>query len=103
MTSTVNTTELSRMTAQELSQEIASNRLEYAKMRMDIELQTEKNHARFRQKRRDIARMSTALTMMNKKQGKQMSEGKQGKKGKAEFASQDVQKTLESRGSSKAK
>ncbi len=68
MKNQTSTTELSRMTADELRRDLAMHRIEYAKMRMDIELQKEKNHALFKQKRKEIARMSTVLTAMQRGQ-----------------------------------
>ncbi len=60
------TTELQRMTPDELRRDIAVHRIEYAKMRMGVEMQKEKNHALFKSKRKEIARMMTVLNMMKK-------------------------------------
>ena len=106
MKTTLSTIELSRMTQTELRRDIAVARTEYAAMRMGVEMQTEKNHARFKAKRRDIARMSTVLTALGANQGNEKNQGKQKKQANQksnESASQDVKKTLQSRGSSKAK
>ena len=88
------------MTPTELRREIVAARSEYAAMRMGIEMQKEKNHARFKTKRRGIARMSTVLRGMEKNQGKQK---KQRNQKSDESASHDVKKTLKSPSSSKAK
>lgn len=66
MSTSSTTTELRRMTIQELRQEIALHTAEYGKMRMGIEMQKEKNHALYKSKRREIATMQTVLTEMEK-------------------------------------
>ena len=66
MKTSTTTIELARMTPKELRQELLVARTEYAKMRMAVEMQTEKNHAKFKMKRRDIARMASMLTSMEK-------------------------------------
>lgn len=69
-TKTLNT-ELRRMTADELRRDIAMHVTEYAKIRMGVEMQKEKNHALSKSKRREIARMKTVLSeMMNPKHQK---------------------------------
>ena len=67
MSTPTSNTELMRMTPDELRRDIALHRTEYAKMRMGVEMQKEKNHAMYKSKRREIARMLTALTTMKKK------------------------------------
>lgn len=59
------TNELLRMTVVELRREIAAHQIEYAKLRMGVEMQKEKNHALSKSKRRDIARMQTVLTQLS--------------------------------------
>ena len=66
MSNSVPVAELLRMTPDELRREIAMHRIEYAKMRMGIEMQKEKNHALFKTKRREIARMETVMTQMKR-------------------------------------
>ncbi len=66
MSTSSTTTELRRMTKEELRQDIALHTAEYAKMRMGIEMQKEKNHALYKSKRREIATMKTVLTEMEK-------------------------------------
>ncbi len=72
MSTKTSTIELSRMTPAELRQDIALHIGEYAKMRMGIGMQKEKNHALFKSKRREIAKMKTVLTAMeaNQKNGR---------------------------------
>ncbi len=72
MSTKTSTAELQRMTQNELRQDIALHTAEYAKMRMGIGMQKEKNHALFKSKRREIARMKTVLTSMEKNQKKPM-------------------------------
>lgn len=69
-TKNVSSAELRRMTPKELRQEIAMHRTEYAKMRMGVEMQKEKNHALYKSKRREIARMKTIETAMAKNPSK---------------------------------
>ncbi len=64
MSTKTSTAELQRMTQDELRQDIALHTAEYAKMRMGIGMQKEKNHALFKSKRREIARMKTVLAGM---------------------------------------
>lgn len=64
MSTNTSTIELQRMTQDELRQDIALHTAEYAKMRMGIGMQKEKNHALFKSKRREIARMKTVLAGM---------------------------------------
>ncbi len=64
MSTTTSVAELQRMTPDELRREINLHRTEYAKMRMGIQMQKEKNHALFLSKRREIARMETVMTQM---------------------------------------
>lgn len=51
-------TELKRMTRDELRREIATKRSEYARVRLHIHAQSEKNHGKVKLLRRDIARMT---------------------------------------------
>lgn len=57
MTKTSAIIELQRMTPKELQKEIALKRAECSKMRISIEMGAEKNHAKYRALRREIARM----------------------------------------------
>lgn len=50
--------ELKRLTRDELRRELASHRSEYAKVRLHIHAQSEKNHAQMKILRRNIARMT---------------------------------------------
>jgi ribosomal protein L29 len=60
------TKDLLRMTPVELQKEISSSRSELARLRLAIEMQGEKNHAKYRTLRRSIARMLTVATMQEK-------------------------------------
>ena len=66
MSTRLSTTELKRLTADELRREIAAKRLEVAKMRLGLELQKDKNHALYRRTRREIPRMLTVLAEVEK-------------------------------------
>jgi ribosomal protein L29 len=66
MSTSVAITDLKRMTASELRKEIMVKRAEAAKMRMGLEMQSEKNHAAYRVAKRDLARMSMVLADMEK-------------------------------------
>ena len=93
-------TELKRMTHDELRRDIALHRTEYAKMRMGIEMQKEKNHAAFKAKRKDIARMMTVMTQM--KNGTMAAPAKAAKASapvSAEKPSQSAKKPVKSSGS----
>lgn len=58
MSTTSSMIELKRMTRDELRREIASKRSEYAKIRLHIHGQSEKNHAQMKILRRNIARIT---------------------------------------------
>ncbi len=66
--STKNTpiTELQRMSATELRRELLAKRAEVAKMRMNLELQSEKNHTPYQQGRKEVARMTMVLKQMER-------------------------------------
>jgi|GEM_PF-6451421 len=53
--------ELRRLTTDELRRELRDARSDYAKLRMSIEMQSEKNHAKMKNLRRSIARMCMVL------------------------------------------
>lgn len=59
-------TEIRRMTPQELRKDLQLKRAEAAKMRIGLEMQSEKNSGLYRAHKRDIARMSMVLTEMEK-------------------------------------
>ena len=59
-------TELKNMPVDELRRELRTRRAEYAKVKMSVELGSEKNHASLRSMRRDIARMMMILEEMGK-------------------------------------
>ncbi len=59
--------ELIKMNESELRQEIRSHQTELQKARMNIRLNKEKDTAQYRRNRRQLARMHTALTMVQGK------------------------------------
>jgi ribosomal protein L29 len=66
MSTRVSVPELKRMSADELRKEVYLRRVECAKMSIGIKAQSEKNHALYRQKRLEIARMLTVLNQLPK-------------------------------------
>ena len=61
MTHHISTAELRRMSVEELQKEIYVHRAECAKMRIGLKVQSEKNHALYSAKRKQIARMMTVV------------------------------------------
>ncbi len=79
--------ELKRLTRDELRRELASHRSEYAKVRLHIHAQSEKNHAQMKILRRNIARMTMVYGTLpsEPRKGAEGTEGTKGaevKKGK---------------------
>ncbi len=70
MSTLVSIADLKRMTPTELRKELNMKRAETAKMRLDLEMQSEKNHAAHRNGRRSIARMTMVLADMEKAERK---------------------------------
>lgn len=66
MTTVTSITELKRMSAAELRKELASKRAAYARHRIGVTMQSEKNHAACRLLRREIARMTMVLSDLEK-------------------------------------
>ncbi|MFA5799574.1 MAG: 50S ribosomal protein L29 [Candidatus Peribacteraceae bacterium] len=68
----ISTAELRRMSPDELRKEVILRKAECAKMRIGLKAQGEKNHALYRNKRREIARLLTVLRELerNRKSGK---------------------------------
>lgn len=64
MSTTLSITELRRMTADELRRELIKLRAEYAKVRISVKMQSEKNHSKVRAMRRGIAQMKMVLSEM---------------------------------------
>ena len=58
--------EIRRMTPQELRKDLQVKRAEAAKMRLGLEMQSEKNSGLYRAHKRDIARMTMVLHEMQK-------------------------------------
>ena len=63
MSHNITSAELTTMTADELTREIAMHRGAVAKMRMGITMNTEKDTARYRREKKSLARMLTALAL----------------------------------------
>ncbi len=82
MTTLVSITELKRMTVSELRKDLAMKRIDAAKVRMGLALQSEKNHAAYRVMKRDIARMTMVLADMERS-------GTSEKSGKSEMNNDD--------------
>lgn len=61
MPKSISTTELRAMSASDLRKEITDKRSEVAKMKMGVMLRSEKDTARFRREKKEIARMLTIL------------------------------------------
>jgi ribosomal protein L29 len=57
--------ELRRLTLDEVRKELMLARVDYAKVRMHVHTQSEKNHAKVKSLRRQIARMEMALAEMH--------------------------------------
>ncbi len=68
MTTVTAITELKRMSAAELRKELASKRAAYARHRIGVTMQSEKNHAACRLQRREIARMTMVLHDLERNQ-----------------------------------
>ncbi len=66
MSTPLSVIELQRMSPQELRRDLTLKQAESAGMRLAIEMQSEKNHALYRRKKRDIARMTMVLRGMEK-------------------------------------
>lgn len=66
MSTRVSVPELKRMSADELRKEVYLRRVECAKMSIGIKAQSEKDHALYRAKRREVARMLTVLNQFPK-------------------------------------
>ena len=56
------TTELRKMSAKDLQQEIREAKIEVAKLRMGVRLQKEKDTAKYEKERKQVARMETILS-----------------------------------------
>lgn len=70
MASILTTTELRKMTADDLRSEIREHRAAASKVRLDVELKKEKNAAKAKMQRRSIARMLTVLAEKEQEGGK---------------------------------
>lgn len=64
MTPKTSAIELRKMQADDLTRDAAAKRLEIAKMRLGIEMRQEKDSAKYRKEKKELARM---LTVLNEK------------------------------------
>lgn len=70
MAKTVTTAELRKMAPADLRKEISDKRADVAKMRMAVMARSEKDTAKYRREKKDIARMMTVLTQIDVAQEK---------------------------------
>jgi len=96
-------TDIRRMTPQELRKDLALKRAEAAKMRIGLEMQSEKNSGLYRAHKRDIARMVMVLCEMEKNPVAAKPEAKTVAKETKKKASQSVKKSVKDTGSKKKK
>lgn len=73
MTTVTTTTELLRMSHDELRRELKAKRFEAAKVRLALSLGSEKNHAQYKGMKSEIARMQMVLDTMGKSTKSSMS------------------------------
>jgi ribosomal protein L29 len=66
MSSTLTTKELRNQSIQDLERDVAEHRKVIRKMRIGIEMNTEKDTARYRREKRALGRMLTVLTQKQK-------------------------------------
>lgn len=92
-------TEIRRMTAQELRRDLQVKRAESAKMRIGLQMQSEKNSGLYRAHKRDIARMTMVLREMEKNPTVPKPEAKVAPKETEKKASQSVKKPVKRTGS----
>lgn len=85
MSTDISTPELRRMSPDELRKEVVIRKAECAKMRIGLKAQGEKNHALYRNKRREIARLLTVLRELERNEG-----NRKGGKTKRIVASQET-------------
>lgn len=81
MSSSITITELRTMQVADLRKEIRSHQTHVQKMRLQITMNTEKDTAKYRREKRQLARMMTVLT-------EKAREGKEGKDGKEDALKQ---------------
>lgn len=97
MKNKISATDIRRMTPQELRKDLQVKRAEAAKMRICLQMQSEKNSGLYRAHRRDIARMTMVLREMEKNPAKP--EAKVAPKETVKKASQSVKKPVKRTGS----
>ncbi len=66
MSTTLTMTELSRMSAEEISRDLRSKKADVAKMRLGLEMKSEKNHALYKVYRKEIARATMVLRQLQR-------------------------------------
>lgn len=96
-------TEIRRMTPQELRKDLQIKRAEAAKMRIGLEMQSEKNSGLYRAHKRDIARMMMVLHEMEKNTAAAVPAAKVAAKESTKNASQKPKKSVKDIGSKKKK
>ncbi len=95
-------TEIERMTLPELRKDLQLKHAEVAKMRIHLDIQSEKNSGLYRHMRRDIARMTMVLKRMEKNPTAK-TEPKVVAAEKPKKASQSAKKSVKSTGSKSKK
>jgi ribosomal protein L29 len=96
-------TEIRRMTPQELRKDLQVKRAEAAKMRIGLEMQSEKNSGLYRAHKREIARMTMVLTEMEKNPSTAKAPTKAIATETPAKASQSAKKSVKGTGSKKKK
>lgn len=95
--------EIRRMTPQELRKDLQVKRAEAAKMRLGLEMQSEKNSGLYRAHKRDIARMTMVLHEMQKNPVAAKPDVKIAPTETPKKASQKAKKSVKDTGSKKKK
>lgn len=67
MSTSASITELQKMSVSELRRDLLAKRAEVAKMRLSIEMGSEKDHARYQREKKQVARMTMVLMQAEKK------------------------------------
>lgn len=72
MSTHISAKELRNMQMEELRKEVAAKRILLSKMHIDVQLNSEKDTARFRREKREFARLLTVLGEKEKAEGKDL-------------------------------
>ena len=105
--STVSVPELRQMSLSELRKELKDRRIQLSTMRIGIEIQKEKNHAKYKVMRKDVARVSMVIMELEKKDVGSRTQNSKGEKkvvaaaSPAKSASQSAKKPVKRSGSVK--